>query len=55
MVYGGAVAVALLALVVEGGLAVAQRHLVSPGIRETGADRRAATYKIPGPVGVEPA
>jgi osmoprotectant transport system permease protein len=55
MVYGGAVAVALLALVVEGLLAFAQRHVVSPGIRSTGVTRRAQSYKVPGTADLEPA
>jgi osmoprotectant transport system permease protein len=46
MVYGGAIAVAILALMVEGSLALLQRRLVSPGIRSQA--RRASLSKIPG-------
>ncbi len=46
MVYGGAIAVALLALTVEGLLALLQGRLVSPGLRSrTG---HAVTYRMPG-------
>jgi osmoprotectant transport system permease protein len=46
MVYGGAIAVAMLALLVEGALALLQRRLVSPGLRSR--TRRASASKIPG-------
>ena len=43
---GGAVLVALLALLVEAVLALVQRQIVSPGLRSGGGARRAPTAEI---------
>jgi len=52
VVYAGAIAVALVALTVEAGLALLQRHAVSPGIRAR-TSTRAARHRVPGPVQLE--